>query len=196
MEKQNRMNIAHFLSDTRRWNLFLAAVLLSGVGWIVLSRVPPAASRQSTPAPGAREGFSAPDFTLDRLNGGQMTLSEMRGQVVLINIWATWCVPCRIEMPALEQAYQDYRDQGLVVLGVNATYQDSEKDIAPFIQQFGMTFPILLDRTGRVDQSYEVRGLPTSFFVDRQGMIRYVSIGAMNNAVIRSRIEELVKETP
>jgi peroxiredoxin len=93
--------------------------------------------------------------------------------------------------------YQDYQDLGLVVLGVNTTNQDNEADAAAFVRQYGLTFPIPLDRDGAVSVRYELRGLPTTFFIDRKGMIRSVVVGGpMSEAVIRSKVEDLLKETP
>jgi thiol-disulfide isomerase/thioredoxin len=168
-----------------------------GVVWTFLSRVPPAATTGGAPPPSPREGFSAPDFTLDLLGGGQVTLSELRGKVVMVNLWASWCPPCRAEMPAIEKVYRAYKDMGLVVLGVNTTFQDNEADAAAFVQEFGLTFPIALDRTGAVSNRYSLRGLPTTFFVDRQGVIRSVVIGGpMNEGTVQSKVEDLLRETP
>lgn len=184
------------LEDQRRWTILMAVVLALSFGWTILSRVPLASAgndQQSAP----REGFSAPDFTLDLMGGGQVTLSELRGKVVVINLWASWCPPCRAEMPAIEKAYQAYRDLGVVVLGVNTTYQDSEADAAAFVREYGLTFPILLDRDGSVSQRYALSGLPTTFFIDRKGIIRSVIVGGpMSEATIQSKIEDLLKDTP
>jgi thiol-disulfide isomerase/thioredoxin len=124
-------------------------------------------------------------------------LSELRGQPVMINLWASWCPPCRAEMPAIEKVYQAYKDRGLVVLAVNTTFQDNEADAAAFVREFGLTFLIPLDRDGSVSKRYQLRGLPSTFFVDRNGIIRSVVIGGpMSEALIQSKVEELLKETP
>ncbi|MBI5292777.1 MAG: TlpA family protein disulfide reductase [Chloroflexi bacterium] len=175
----------------------MIVVLILSVGWTFLSRVPQAATVNGGPPPSPREGFSAPDFTLDLLGGGQVALSELRGKVVMVNLWASWCPPCRAEMPAIEKVYQAYRDRGLVVLAVNTTFQDNEADAAAFVQEFGLTFLIPLDRNGSVSKRYQLRGLPSTFFVDRNGIIRSVIIGGpMSEALIQSKVEELLKETP
>lgn len=182
--------------DSRRWNTLIGAALALGVVWTFLSRVPSAATTGGAPPPSPREGFSAPDFTLDLLGGGQVRLSELRGKVVMVNLWASWCPPCRAEMPAIEKVYQAYKDRGLVVLGVNTTFQDSETDAAAFIREFDLTFPIPLDRDGAVSRRYQLRGLPSTFFVDRRGIIRSVVIGGpMSEALIQSKIEDLLKES-
>jgi cytochrome c biogenesis protein CcmG/thiol:disulfide interchange protein DsbE len=185
------------LIDGRRWTALTLAVLALGVAWTFASRAPVAATTGGTPPPSPREGFSAPDFTLDNLAGGQTTLSDLRGQIVLVNLWASWCLPCRAEMPAIERVYRSYKDLGLEVLAVNATNQDSVDAARAFVQERGLTFPVLLDQTGSVSAAYNLRGLPSSFFIDRQGVIRSVVIGGpMNEALIQSKVESLLRETP
>ena len=184
-------------ADPRRWANRIAVMLVLGVIWTFISRVPPASTTGGAPPPSPREGFSAPDFTLDLLGGGQVTLSELRGKVVMVNLWASWCPPCRAEMPAIEKVYRAYKDKGLEVLAVNSTFQDSEADAAAFAQNFDLTFPILLDRMGAVSKRYQLRGLPSTYFIDRPGIIRSVVIGGpMSEALIQSKVEALLKETP
>ena len=182
--------------DDRHWALQAAIVLMLGVFWTFLSRAPSAAALGAGAPPSARAGFSAPDFSLNLLGGGQVTLSALRGKVVIVNLWASWCPPCRAEMPAIEKIYQAYKGQGLEVLAINATFQDSEPDAATFVQHFGLTFPIPLDRTGGVSNRYLLRALPSTYFIDRRGIVQFVAIGAMNEALIQSKVEELVQETP
>lgn len=175
----------------------MVVALALGGGWTFLSRLPATAANASQQPASPRQGFAAPDFTLELLGGGEVTLSELRGKPVVVNLWASWCPPCRAEMPAIQKVYQDYQDLGLVVLGVNTTNQDNEADAAAFVRQYGLTFPIPLDRDGSVSARYELRGLPTTFFIDRKGMIRSVVVGGpMSEAVIRSKVEDLLKETP
>ncbi len=181
----------------RRWEILMLVSLTAGVLWTVASRVPSAVGAPLSASPSPREGSLAPNFTLDTLDGTKVTLSELRGKIVLINLWATWCPPCRAEMPALENAYKQYKDSGVVVLGLNVTNQDSEKDIPPFVDEFGLTFPILLDRDGSVSALYQLKGLPTTYFVNREGIIRTVVVGGpMNETFIRSKIEALLQEIP
>ena len=186
----------HLLQNTRRWNLLIAATFGVGLAWAFLSRVPQAATANGAPLPSPREGFSAPDFTLDLLGGGQVTLSELRGKVVMVNLWASWCVPCRIEMPEIERVYQAYKNLGFVVIGLNTTFQDSEPDAASFVRELNLTFPIALDRNGAASRDYHLRALPSTYFIDRNGVIRSAVFGAMNGALIQSKVEELIKESP
>lgn len=189
------MELNSIFKNSRRWFIFTFVVLVLGIIWTFASRSPVNAAISGAPPPSPREGFTAPDFTLDLLGGGQVTLSALRGKVVLVNLWATWCPPCRAEMPAIEKVYQSFKPQGLEVLAVNMTNQDSETAAAAFIQEFGLTFPIPLDRNGDVGARYVLRGLPSSFFIDRKGIIRSVVVGGpMSEALIQSKVEELLKE--
>ena len=189
------MTESNLPSRKKRWEILMLVSLAAGILWTVASRVPSAVGAPLSSSPSPREGFLAPDFTLDTLQGEKVTLSDLRGKIVLINLWATWCPPCRAEMPALEKSYELYKDSGVVILGVNLTNQDSEKDVSRFVEEFGLTFPILLDRDGNVSALYQLMGLPTTYFVNREGIIRTVVVGGpMSETFIRSKIEALVKE--
>jgi cytochrome c biogenesis protein CcmG/thiol:disulfide interchange protein DsbE len=127
-------------------------------------------------------GQSAPDFTLKTIDGDSVTLSDLRGQPVIINFWASWCYPCRLEMPELERTYQAHQAEGLTVLGINVTTQDTLAEAWAFVAEFAPSFPILLDETGDVTTGYGVRGIPTSVFVDRAGVVNHVQLGALNGS--------------
>ena len=145
-----------------------ALVYLGGPGAADL----PGSDRRLPPTVGSPAG----DFTLERLDGETVQLSDLQGKAVLVNFWATWCVPCRAEMPLIEQYAQQYGDQ-LVVLGVN--YAESPRAVADFVAEVGITFPILLDRDGRTADSYFVRSYPATFFIDQQGIIRAQHLGVL-----------------
>lgn len=169
--------------------------LVAGTLWTVSSRLPSAIGSPVSSSPSPREGFYAPDFTLDTLTGDQIQLSGLRGKIVVVNFWTTWCPPCRAETPALEMAYKTYKDADVVVLGVNLTDQDSLKDVQSFVQEFGLTYPILLDHDGAISLLYQLNGLPKTFFMNRQGVIRTVIVGGpMSETFIRSKVETLLKE--
>ena len=171
---------------------FSVLILRAGASWILLSAVPGASTQNTTTAPQA--GFAAPDFTLKTTEGETYTLSELKGQAVLVNMWATWCPPCRAEMPAMEKVYNEYKDQGFIVLAVNNTFQDNLREIVPFATQYNLTFPILLDETGDTSRAYQVRSLPSSYFINRYGVITEVVIGGpMSETLLRTRIEEALK---
>lgn len=172
------------------------SVLLLGAGWTWLARVPASvASAGQIPSP--REGFPAPNFTLNVVDGQAATLSAYRGKVVILNLWASWCGPCRAEMPAIQQVYAANRGRGLEVLAVNSTIQDTAVDAQTFAQNLGLTFPILLDPDGAVSRRYLLRALPSTFFIDRKGMIRTVVFGGpMSAATVETKIQALLLEAP
>lgn len=123
----------------------------------------------------AEPGAAAPDFLLQALDGGEIRLSDYRGRPVVLNFWATWCRPCRQEMPQLVKAYDRYRGDALLVIGVNL--QEGSAVLDTFVRDFGIQYPIALDRTGDVGDRYRLLGLPTSVFIGRDGVIRSVFNG-------------------
>lgn len=133
---------------------------------------------------GAEVGLTAPDFTLEDLNGNSISLSDYRGQAVLLNFWATWCGPCREEMPDLQAVYQQYAGK-LKVLAVNLTNtQRSVDEVSKFLADNGYKMPVILDRKGEVATTYLVRGIPTSFFIDSKGVIRGIVPGSMTKEMM------------
>lgn len=168
-------------------------ILALGLVWIYLSADKTNASPSGTVA-APQQGFLAPDFELNTTSGETVKLSDLRGQAVLVNLWATWCPPCRAEMQSIEKVYNEYKDQGFVVLAVNMTYQDDASRVMPFVTEQGLTFPIVLDETGDMAQAYQLRSLPSSFFINRDGIINEVVIGGpMAEALLRTRVEEILK---
>lgn len=185
----------------RQWNIVLITVLVAGSLFIAATRVQPssgaiplAAQTDTLADPAPLPDHPAPDLALPQLDGTQRALRDLRGQVVLINIWATWCPPCRAEMPAIQQAYAEYRDRGFVVLAVNQ--REDATAITPFLEQHGLTFPILLDSDGQASATYQASALPSSFFVDRRGVIRTIYHGPLPPSVINGTIEQLLQERP
>ncbi len=146
--------------------------------------------RQET-AVGVKVGELAPDFTLTDLEGNSVTLSEYRGKVVFINFWATWCPPCRAEMPEIEAIYQEYKDKGVVVIGVDIL--EPEDVVRQFVEQGGYSWIFVLDATGAVSDDYKITAIPTSFFIDREGVIQVVNIGAMTKRAMESKLAEAMR---
>lgn len=176
------------------WYGLMALLLALGLAWIALSRVPAEAAARSQRPSSPQVDAIAPDFSLKTLAGGTLRLSDLRGQAVVINFWATWCPPCRAEMPAIQRVYAKYRGQNFTVLAVDL--QESEAQVADFIGQMGLTFPILIDQEGTVFARYRVNGLPSTFFVDRQGVIRNIAIGGpMAEAFIDSQVADLLAQS-
>jgi cytochrome c biogenesis protein CcmG, thiol:disulfide interchange protein DsbE len=176
------------------FQIFSVILLVAGGIWIWFSSAPPGGTTGGAiPAP--RQGFLAPDFSLSNSEGQTYTLSELRGKPVLINLWASWCSPCRAEMPAMQRVYEEYASQGFEILAVNTTFQDDPNRASAFAAELGLTFPIVWDLDGRVSDLYQLRGMPTSFFVDGDGIIQEVIIGGpMAEALLRVRVENLFKE--
>ncbi len=169
----------------------MLVVTLLGAGWIWATRAPAAPAQDAAASP--RAGFKAPDFNLQTLDGQTVTLSSLRGQAVMINLWASWCPPCRQEMPEILRAYEAHRDQGFTVLAVNTTFQDNETDVRAFVREFGLTFPVVLDPTGSMSRRSQLRALPTTFFVDRRGAIQEVVVGGpMSRALIESKVAKIL----
>ncbi|MFQ5960741.1 MAG: peroxiredoxin family protein [Candidatus Methylomirabilales bacterium] len=122
------------------------------------------------------ESTVVPDFTLPDLNGKQVSLSEYKGKVVLLNFWATWCPPCRLEMPTIEDAYQQYKDQGfhVVAVSVDAGPQSAVRD---FLHEYGLSFQVLLDPDMEILHAFHSFSLPTTIVIDRRGVIRSRELG-------------------
>jgi cytochrome c biogenesis protein CcmG, thiol:disulfide interchange protein DsbE len=138
-------------------------------------------------------GRAAAPFALTTFDGAPMELAALRGKVVVLNFWASWCYPaCYEEAPVLERGWRAYRDRGVVVLGVDI--QDKDEAGRTFIRDFSLTFPNAPDRTGRVSVDYGVYGVPETFFIDREGSIRRKHVSAVTDAVFRDTVERLLAE--
>jgi peroxiredoxin len=177
--------------------LLAAALLVAGCGGaasdeVVAAGLPNLAEATTRGVNNAQRGLEpgqlAPNFTLQFADGRKTQLSDWQGQPVVLNFWATWCAPCREEMPEFVAAYDRYQDDGLVIVGVNA--QESASQAAGFMGDFGMAFPVALDTRGDVQQLYNVRGLPTTVFIDREGRIVERWAGLLR----ASALEELLAE--
>ena len=139
-------------------------------------------------------GQPAPELALTDLAGNTHRLSEYRGKAVLLNFWATWCLPCRTEMPSMEHAYHALKEKGLVVLAVNLD-AGSRGPVDDFVKELALTFPILLDSPGTSTRTYRVFGLPTSFLIGRNGRIAGRDVGARDwdRGEARKKLEALLK---
>lgn len=178
----------------RRFLVFRLGLLLITAVWIAFTRSTPGSTTAGDP-PVARTGFHAPGFALPTLAGEAVNLADFRGQVVVLNLWASWCPPCRAEMPAFQRVYDDYRSKGVVILAVNLTTQDSLTAAQEFVTEKGLTFPVLLDVEGSVGRAYQTSALPTTFFIGTDGIIRETIVGGpIAEAMVRAQVERLLSE--
>jgi cytochrome c biogenesis protein CcmG, thiol:disulfide interchange protein DsbE len=129
-------------------------------------------------------GKEAPDFVLPNLNEKSVRLSDYRGKVVFLNFWATWCKPCREEMPSMEVLYKNFDRDGLVVLAVSIDRVTTKKDIPPFVSSMNLTFPVLVDSWGQTDKRYKLMGVPETYIIDQQGILREKIIGPRDWTVL------------
>ena len=135
--------------------------------------------------------MAAPNFELEDLTGGRVRLSDYLGQVVLLNFWATWCRPCVAETPHLVDLYKNYRERGLMVLGVSVD-QNPRSVLQPFVQRYRINYPILLNDQRAAAAYGGVTSIPTTFLIDRQGMIRKQYVGYQQKSIVEEAIKELL----
>jgi cytochrome c biogenesis protein CcmG/thiol:disulfide interchange protein DsbE len=185
--RSTRTKVRFYVSAVLAVLLILASLWILWQGTRGSSSNQRSAGRFSTP-PSQTE--KAPDFVLQTPDGRTVKLSDYRDQVVLLNTWATWCPPCRAEMPDLETYYRRHQGDGFVVLAVNN--QESPGTVAAFLEEHEFTFPILLDPDGVVVKDYEIRALPTSFIIDRDGMVRGVWSGQLSPALLKELVDPLL----
>lgn len=153
----------------------------------------------STPATTAATsptiGSPAPPLALPTLDGMQtVDLETQRGNVVLLNFWASWCEPCKREMPLLQQWHEQYRDAGLVVLGVDTLYQDDRAAAEAFVQANNITYPILADEAGDTRQPWLIQGLPRTYVIDRNGVVQALQLGEFTQADFDAQVAPLLRE--
>lgn len=164
--------------------------IAAGIGLIILAVYTATLQLDTTQGNevGLTRGMLAPDFALKTTSGDQIRLSDLKGKPVLINFWATWCAPCRLEMPYMQSRYERFSPE-LEILAVN--YAESADQVNVFQKEMGVTFDLLLDLDASIQDLYQVRGYPSSYFVDRDGIIQAVHIGIMTEAQLDDFLEEL-----
>jgi peroxiredoxin len=135
------------------------------------------------------EGDVAPDFILKNLQGEEVRLSELKGKGVVINFWATWCNPCKREMPLIEEQYQVVKDQNIEILAINIA--ESHLAVSSFINRMGVTFPVLLDSHRVVTQRYAVGALPSTFFINKDGIVMDHYVGEMDEKILTERLASI-----
>jgi len=175
----------------------IKAATLLGYLWCVFLVFSACANPETTEGKiGVEIGAIAPDFRVKNLRGGAMTLSEHRGRVVLINFWATWCKPCRMEMPSMEALYRSQPRHDFEILSISIDTSGAPT-VRQYVEQFGFSFPVLLDDNFQINDLYQVRVAPTSILIDRRGRVAARIPGARdwNDPDMRAHIERLIHET-
>lgn len=172
--------------------------LLIGLGFILITasafhlyqNIPPRADAGVVPA---SVNYPAPELTLADLQGNSHSLAEYRGQVVLVNLWATWCEPCKEEMPTLQAYYEKYKKNGFTIIAVNDG--DPTKDVVQFVKDFELTFPVWLDPTYiATEQAFKTLGLPSSYVIDRKGTVRLQWVGGIEKRALEEYVTPIVTE--
>ena len=173
MHEKTEQRAARGLGVVITWVFIIGVLALLGYGLLVTNRGP------------LKIGEPAPDFILSTFDGGQIDTSDLRGQVILVNVWASWCTTCVYEAAELEQAYQMYRRQGVVFLGVD--WSDTETKALEYMERFGITYPNGPDLAGRIYNDYRIKGVPETFIIDAHGNLSSIKIGAY------ASLEEIVR---
>jgi cytochrome c biogenesis protein CcmG/thiol:disulfide interchange protein DsbE len=167
------------VSQTMAFILVLAVLALFAVGIQIRSAKP------------VEKGM-APQFTLPLFSGGNFSLAEQRGKVVVVNFWASWCIPCRQEAPILESTWQKYKDRGVVFVGVD--YVDTDKEAMAFLQEFKITYPNGPDIGTETARAYRIQGVPETYFVGKDGQLYGNHIGPIDAPTLAAKIEEVLKK--
>ncbi len=170
--------------------LGLGLVLIAGSVYFILQNSSPPTDLSAVPV---KVNFPAPELTLTTIKGDSFSLSDFRGQVVLVNLWATWCPPCKEEMPALEFFYRKHRDGGFTIIAVNDG--DPTPDVTQFVTDYELTFPIWLDPTYiATDQAFKTMNLPSSFVIDRKGTIVLSWVGGINGKMLEKYVAPIIDQ--
>ena len=171
--------------------LGLGTLLIATSAYLILRDIPPQIDLSVVPV---KVDYAAPALTLTDSQGNSRSLADYRGQVVLVNLWATWCPPCKEEMPALQSFFNKYRDQGFVVIAINDG--DPTPDVLQFVEDYRLTFPVWLDPTYlATEQAFKTLNLPSSFVIDRTGTIQLQWVGGVTLKTLEKHVSPLIVES-
>jgi peroxiredoxin len=187
IDANQTMYSVSFVGAAANWEEDYQPLVTALIDSIQIATAPPTAANPNSLVVGIQRGQLAPDFTVTLVDGSTLSLSDLRGQIVLLNFWATWCVPCRAEMPEFQQAFEANQDQGFTVLAVNLL--ETPTQIQAFADELGLSFPLALDPNGEINSLYRVAGYPSTYIIDRQGVILAVNIGP----VTATQVQEWVR---
>src|SRR5258708_6374032 len=194
--KHNDIDSPALQNRFRKWMMYVMLIAIAMTIGLILTQIV-LQHGGGTPQSLTRSlvvGKPAPDFKLATVDGMSVSLSQFRSRPVLVNFWATWCIPCREEMPELVRSYEAHKSEGFVILASNLTYTDSLPDVQAFVKEFKMTFPVLLDKDGAVaERLYQIPGVPTSVFVRRYGTIARIQVGKMTPQQVDQFVGEILK---
>jgi len=170
--------------------LGLGLALIAASGYFILRTSPPPADLEVVPA---QTAFPSPELILTDLQGVSRSLADYRGQVVLVNLWATWCPPCKAEMPTLQAYHDKYDEKGFTVIAINDG--DPAEDVVQFVRDYQLTFPVWLDPTYiATEQAFKTMNLPTSFVIDRSGTVRLFWVGEISAKALEKYVTPIIKE--
>ena len=186
-------------------NLMIVIALIGLIGWGIYdtslsssnktekgSEVEETATTSKNLEIGLQEGNKAPNFGLKTLDGQEVKLSDMVGKKVILNFWATWCPPCKAEMPHMQDFYEEQKNNQVTILAVNLTTSEKSSDnIGSFVKDYGLTFPIVLDSEGQVGQTYQAVTIPTSYIIDTKGVIRKKIVGPMDKEMMTELLQSV-----
>jgi thiol-disulfide isomerase/thioredoxin len=186
-------------STTRQYSSrFIFAMIMIGVGFIFLgivlfmSLTSSEASPQEYTATPVKVNYPAPDLKLNDLQGNLVSIKDYLGKVILVNMWATWCPPCKAEMPTLESFYKKYKDNEFMIVGINDG--EAPHEVASFVEDYGLSFSIWLDPQYLSEKAFKTINLPSSYVIDRNGTIRLMWIGAISKRALENYVSPIVKE--
>jgi peroxiredoxin len=174
------------------------AMLMIGVGLVTIGIVlfvllsNPAASPSDLSTVPVQVDFAAPKLTLADLSGKSVSLDDYLGSVVLVNLWATWCPPCKEEMPSLQTFYSKHKADGFVLIGIDQ--EETLEVVEPFVAEFGLTFPVWMDENYQAQREFNTASLPSSFVIDRMGKVRLMWVGGVSEDFLEKYVTKLIKE--